>query len=43
MQEVKRSTVRTVLRGEIGGVDVHLKLYRSVTLSDRARRIALPR
>lgn len=37
MQEVKRSTVRTVLRGEIGGVDVHLKLYRSVTLSDRAR------
>lgn len=35
--EIKRSTVRTVLRGNVGGVDLHLKLYRSVTLSDRAR------
>lgn len=35
--EVKRSTVRTVLRGTFEGVDVHLKIHRAVTLSDRAR------
>ena len=37
LAEVKHSTVRTVLRGQVGGVDIHLKLYRAVTLSDRAR------
>ncbi len=34
---VKHSTVRTVLRGAFDGVDVHLKLFRAATLSDRAR------
>jgi tRNA A-37 threonylcarbamoyl transferase component Bud32 len=37
LTEVKTSTVRTVLRGELGGVAVHLKRYRAVRLSDRAR------
>ena len=41
-QEVKRSTVRTIYQGSIGGpgpdpVDTHLKLFRAVRLSDRAR------
>ena len=40
--EVKRSTVRSVYRGELTGpsggpVAVHLKLFRAVRLSDRAR------
>jgi tRNA A-37 threonylcarbamoyl transferase component Bud32 len=34
---VKQSTVRTVLRGRIGDLDVHVKLYRQGTLSARAR------
>src|SRR5690606_27616333 len=34
---VKESTVRSVLSGTVGGVAVHLKLYRAVRLSDRAR------
>ena len=34
---VKQSTVRTVLLGTFGGICVHVKLYRSGTLSDRAR------
>ncbi len=37
LDEVKRSTVRTVLRGSSQGLDFHLKLYRAATLSDRAR------
>ncbi len=36
--EIKCSTVRTVLRGPVAAdFDVHLKLYRAVRLSDRAR------
>ena len=35
--EVKSSTVRTVSRGTLGDQDVHLKLYRAVRISDRAR------
>ena len=40
--EIKRSTVRTIFTGEIVGPDgtkvsVHLKLFRAVRLSDRAR------
>ncbi|MEI6130579.1 MAG: lipopolysaccharide kinase InaA family protein [Planctomycetota bacterium] len=34
---VKQSTVRTVLSGNAGGTDVHIKLFRSGSLSDRAR------
>lgn len=34
---VKESTVRTVSRGTIEGVRVYRKLFRAVTLSDRAR------
>lgn len=37
LTEVKSSTVRTVSRGTLAGIDVHLKLYRAVRLSDRAR------
>lgn len=37
LTEVKTSTVRTVSRGTLGGIEVHLKLYRAVRLSDRAR------
>jgi tRNA A-37 threonylcarbamoyl transferase component Bud32 len=37
LTEVKSSTVRTVSRGSLAGIDVHLKLYRAVRLSDRAR------
>ena len=41
-QEIKRSTVRTIYQGSIRGpggdpVDTHLKLFRAVRLSDRAR------
>ncbi|MCA8958202.1 MAG: hypothetical protein KDC87_19150, partial [Planctomycetes bacterium] len=41
-QQVKHSTVRTIYRGELddghgGRVPVHLKLFRAVRLSDRAR------
>lgn len=34
---VKQSTVRTVLHGTVGGTSVHVKLFRSGSLSDRAR------
>lgn len=34
---VKQSTVRHVLSGRVGELDVHVKLFRAVTLSDRAR------
>src|SRR5262245_59067956 len=37
LQLVKQSRVRTVLRGSFGGVDVHVKLFRTATLSDRAK------
>ncbi|MBM4063507.1 MAG: hypothetical protein FJ265_20775 [Planctomycetes bacterium] len=33
----KERTVRTVLRGELDGVPVHVKLFRAGSLSDRAR------
>lgn len=33
----KERTVRTVLRGTLAGVPVHLKVFRADTLSDRAR------
>ncbi|MEE2886217.1 MAG: lipopolysaccharide kinase InaA family protein [Planctomycetota bacterium] len=41
-EEIKSSTVRTIYRGTIPGpdgnpVDAHLKLFRAVSLSDRAR------
>lgn len=41
-EEIKNSTVRTIYRGSIEGpdgkpVDTHLKLFRAVRLSDRAR------
>ncbi len=35
--EVKRSTVRRVLRGSVGDLDVHVKLYRTARWTDRAR------
>ena len=34
---VKERTVRTVLQGMLGGVPVHIKVFRTDTLSDRAR------
>ena len=34
---IKQSTVRTVLCGRVGNIDLHLKIYRAVTLSDQAR------
>lgn len=37
LEVVKESTVRRVLRGSVDGFDVHVKLYRAVRLSDRAR------
>lgn len=38
LEEVKRSTVRTVLRGRVpGALDVHVKLYRAVRWTDQAR------
>lgn len=33
----KERTVRSVLRGPLGGVDVHVKVFRADTLADRAR------
>ncbi len=36
-EEVKHSRVRTVSRGVLGDIEVHLKLYRAVRLSDKAR------
>ena len=36
-EPIKTSKVRTILKGEIAGVPVHLKLFRAVRLSDRAR------
>ncbi len=37
LQLVKESTVRSVLRGRFDNLDVHVKIHRAVTLSDRAR------
>jgi tRNA A-37 threonylcarbamoyl transferase component Bud32 len=37
---VKRSTVRTILRGALAGIDVHVKLFRTGRLSERARDAA---
>ena len=37
LELVKQSTVRSVFRGGFAGIDVHLKLFRTATLSDRAR------
>ena len=34
---IKQSTVRTVYCGRLGDIDLHLKVYRAVTLSDHAR------
>lgn len=34
---VKQRTVRLVLRGQVGGVDCHVKVYRTHSLADRAR------
>jgi tRNA A-37 threonylcarbamoyl transferase component Bud32 len=34
---VKERTVRSVFRGVLGGVDVHVKVFRAHTLADRAR------
>src|SRR5436309_6522587 len=37
LELVKRTTVRTVLRGNVGGMGVYVKLFRHGALSDRAR------
>ncbi|MBL8731634.1 MAG: hypothetical protein JNN13_04610 [Planctomycetes bacterium] len=36
-QRLKQRTVRVVLRGELDGVPVHIKVYRPDTFADRAR------
>jgi tRNA A-37 threonylcarbamoyl transferase component Bud32 len=39
LQPRKERTVRTVLQGELGGIDVHVKVFRADTLTDRARDV----
>ncbi len=36
-QRCKERTVRSVLRGRLGGIEVHAKVFRADTLADRAR------
>ncbi|HEB54079.1 MAG TPA: hypothetical protein ENI87_12565 [bacterium] len=37
LEPIKRRTVRSVFRGRLGGIDVHVKVFRADTLADRAR------
>ena len=37
LERIKQRTVRTIYRGQLGDIDVHIKLFRANKLSDRAR------